>query len=119
MLVAHAGIEVGAGAVIGDEAVIVDFAPRYDDVERPVRQQGIVAEPVHIGAGARIGARAAVQRGVVIGERAEVGPLSVVTRDAAPGARVGGVPAQAPAPLRPPRPTGRGTRGGSRSPRDL
>ncbi len=112
-IAAHAGIEIGDGAVLGDEAVIVDFDHRYDDPEVPVRLQGIQATPVVVGKGARIGARAAIQRGVTIGERAQVAALSVVTRDVAAGARVGGVPAQ-PAISRS---AGPRTRGGSRSPR--
>jgi acetyltransferase-like isoleucine patch superfamily enzyme len=111
-LAAHAGIDIGAGAVLGDEAVIVDFDHRHDDPEVPVRLQGVVASPVAIGAGARIGARAAIQRGVTVGAGAQVAALAIVTRDVAAQARVGGIPAQ---PLSPS--GGRGTRGGSRSPR--
>jgi acetyltransferase-like isoleucine patch superfamily enzyme len=107
-LTAHAGIDIGGDVTVGDEAALIDFDHRYDDVERPVRLQGIAASPVRIGAGARIGARAAIQRGITVGERAEVGALAVVTRDVAPGARVGGVPALSPS-------VGRGTRDGSRS----
>jgi acetyltransferase-like isoleucine patch superfamily enzyme len=109
-LTAHAGIEIGAGAELGDEAVVIDFDHRFDDVERPVREQGLVGAPVVIEEGARIGARAAIQRGITVGKGAEVAALSVVTRDVAPGTRVGGVPAQAPR-----QPPGRGTRDGSRS----
>jgi acetyltransferase-like isoleucine patch superfamily enzyme len=109
-LTAHAGIEVGDNAVLGDEAVAIDFDHRYADVEQPVRLQGLVAEPVRIGAGARIGARAALQRGVAVGENAEVAALAVVTRDVPRDTRVGGVPAQPVSPS-----AGRGTRGGSRS----
>jgi acetyltransferase-like isoleucine patch superfamily enzyme len=109
-LVAHAGIEIGEGALLGDEAVVMDFDHRYADVERPVRLQGIVADPVRIGAGARVGARAAIQRGIAVGERAQVAPLAVVTRDVPPGAIVGGVPAQTVSPS-----AGSGTRGGPRS----
>jgi acetyltransferase-like isoleucine patch superfamily enzyme len=111
-LAAHAGIELGEEALLGDEAVVIDFDHRYEDAERPVRVQGIVAEPVRIGPGARIGTRAAVQRGVTVGERADVAALAVVTSDVPPRARVGGVPAQ---PVN--RSAGRGTRGGSPSPR--
>jgi acetyltransferase-like isoleucine patch superfamily enzyme len=114
-LAAHAGIEIGEGAVLGDEAVVVDFDHRHEDVEVPVRLQGVVGEPVVIGTGARIGARAAIQRGVTVGEGAQVAALSVVTRDVPPRARVGGVPAQPAKPLS--QSAGRRTRGGSRSPR--
>jgi acetyltransferase-like isoleucine patch superfamily enzyme len=110
-LSAHAGISIGAGARLGDEVAIVDFDHRYDDVEQPVRAQGLVGTPVVVGAGALVGARAAVQRGVTVGERAQVGALSVVTRDVPAGAQVGGVPAQPVSSA-----TGTGTPGGPRSP---
>jgi acetyltransferase-like isoleucine patch superfamily enzyme len=108
MLAAHAGIDIGDDAVLGDETVVIDFEHRYEDAEVPVRHQGIAAAPVVIGAGVLIGPRAAIERGVTVGERAEVGPLSVVRRAVPPGARVGGVPAVSPS-------AGRGTPGGSRS----
>ena len=111
-LIAHERIEIGPGAVLGDETVAVDFDHRDDDVERPVRLQGIATAPVSVGANARIGARAAIQRGVAIGDGAEVGPLAVVTRSVAAGARAGGVPALSPSGRR------SGTPGGSRSHRD-
>jgi acetyltransferase-like isoleucine patch superfamily enzyme len=111
-LIAHERIEIGAGAVLGDEAVAVDFDHRYDDAERPVRLQGITTAPISVGANARIGARTAIQRGVAIGDGADVGPLAVVTRSVAGGARVGGVPALSPSGRR------SGTPGGSRSRRD-
>jgi acetyltransferase-like isoleucine patch superfamily enzyme len=110
-LSAHAGISIGAEARMGDEVAIVDFDHRYDDVEQPVRAQGLVGTPVVVGAGALVGARAAVQRGVTVGERAQVGALSVVTRDVPAGAQVGGVPAQPVSSA-----TGTGTPGGPRSP---
>jgi acetyltransferase-like isoleucine patch superfamily enzyme len=111
-LIAHERIEIGAGAVLGDEAVAVDFDHRYDDAERPVRLQGITTAPISVGANARIGARTAIHRGVAIGDGADVGPLAVVTRSVAGGARVGGVPALSPSGPR------SGTPGGSRSRRD-
>jgi acetyltransferase-like isoleucine patch superfamily enzyme len=111
-LIAHERIEIGAGAVLGDETVAVDFDHRYDDAERPVRLQGITTAPISVGANARIGARTAIQRGVAIGDGADVGPLAVVTRSVAGGARVGGVPALSPSGRR------SGTPGGSRSHRD-
>jgi acetyltransferase-like isoleucine patch superfamily enzyme len=108
-LIAHELIAIGAGAMLGDEVIAIDFDHRYEDVERPVRLQGVATAPVVVGAGARIGTRTAIQRGVTIGDDAEVGALAVVTRDVPAGARVGGVPAvsrSAPGP---------GTPGGSRS----
>jgi acetyltransferase-like isoleucine patch superfamily enzyme len=93
-LVAHAGITIGAGAWLEDGAVLVDFDHVVDDVERPIRAQPLVATPIVIGEQARIGLGSAVLRGVSVGAGAVVGPHAVVTRDVAPGAHVGGVPAR-------------------------
>jgi acetyltransferase-like isoleucine patch superfamily enzyme len=68
VLVAEAGIDVGAGCVVGEWAMIADAEPTFDDPERPTRLQPLRAAPVSIGAGARIGAHAIVQAAVAAGE---------------------------------------------------
>jgi acetyltransferase-like isoleucine patch superfamily enzyme len=93
-LVAHAGITIGARACLEDGAVLVDFDHVIDDVELPIRAQPLVATPIVIGERARIGLGSGVLRGVSVGAGAVVGPHAVVTRDVAPGAHVGGVPAR-------------------------
>ena len=93
-LVAHAGVTIGAGAWLEDGAVLVDFDHVIDDVELPIRAQPLVATPIVIGERARIGLGSSVLRGVTVGAGAIVGPHAVVTRDVAPGASVGGVPAR-------------------------
>lgn len=97
-IVAHAGVTVGARAELGDGAVIVDFNHAIDDVERPIREQPLTAEPVAIGAGARIGLGAAIMPGVTVGDGAVVGPGAVVTADVPAGVAVEGVPARPVAP---------------------
>jgi acetyltransferase-like isoleucine patch superfamily enzyme len=94
-IVAHAGVHIGAGAVLEDGALVVDFDPGFADPETPVRLQALRLGPVHIGDGARIGLRACVLRGARIGAGAVVGPHAVVTGDVPEGGRVGGVPARA------------------------
>jgi acetyltransferase-like isoleucine patch superfamily enzyme len=74
VLVALAGIDVGAGAVIGDWAVISDAEPTFEDAERPTRLQPLRAAPVRIGDGARIGLHAAVPPGATIAPGAVVEP---------------------------------------------
>ena len=58
-----------------------------------VRDAGHRARAIHIGSEVWIGRGAAVLAGVTIGDGATVGANAVVTRDVAPGAVVGGVPA--------------------------
>lgn len=93
-IVAHERVTIGTGAWLEDGAVLVDFDHVVDDVELPVRAQPLVSTPICVGERARVGLGAGVLRGVSIGAGATVGPHAVVTRDVAPGATVGGVPAR-------------------------
>jgi acetyltransferase-like isoleucine patch superfamily enzyme len=79
VVLAHAGVDIGAGAVLGDDVVLVDFAHRTDDPETPVRHQALDARPIVIGAGAVIGHRAVVERGAVVPPGARV-PEGTVRR---------------------------------------
>jgi acetyltransferase-like isoleucine patch superfamily enzyme len=94
VLTAHDRITIGARCLLADEVVIVDGNPSFDDVERPVREQGIVSAPIAIGDGVRIGPSAAVLPGVTVGAGAAIGAHAVVTADVAPGIAVQGVPTQ-------------------------
>jgi acetyltransferase-like isoleucine patch superfamily enzyme len=87
-------VEIGDGARLEDEVVLIDFDHDLADVERPIRLQGMLTAPVVIGAHASLEAGSTVLRGVVVGERARVQPRGVVTRDVPPGVTVGGVPAR-------------------------
>jgi acetyltransferase-like isoleucine patch superfamily enzyme len=94
VIAAHERVVVDRDARLGDEVVLVDFDHAVGDVERPVREQGLVTAPVVVGAGTAIDAAAVVLRGVTVGPGARVGVRSVVTGDVPPGAVVGGVPAR-------------------------
>jgi acetyltransferase-like isoleucine patch superfamily enzyme len=96
VITAAEAVTVGARCLLADEVVLADADHRFDDVERPVREQGLTTAPVRIGDGVRIGPGAAVVRGVTVGDGAAVGAHSVVTRDVAPGTSVMGVPAGPP-----------------------
>jgi acetyltransferase-like isoleucine patch superfamily enzyme len=63
VLVARAGIDVGAGCEVGDWAVIADTEPAFADE----------AAPVTLGDGARIGLHAAVVAGAIIAPGEVVG----------------------------------------------
>jgi acetyltransferase-like isoleucine patch superfamily enzyme len=92
-ITAHERVTIGSGCLLADEVVLVDGDPRFDDVERPVREQGLATSAVTVGDGVRIGPGVAILRGVTIGAGASIGAHAVVTRDVAPGASVEGVPA--------------------------
>ena len=90
-LVAHAGVYVGAGTVLGEYASVLDTNRFCGGAARPFNGNG--ASPVVIGRGVRIGRGAAVLPGVTIGDGAVVGANAVVTRDVPAGAVFGCVPA--------------------------
>jgi acetyltransferase-like isoleucine patch superfamily enzyme len=94
VVAAHERVEIGPGARLEDEAVLIDFDHDVRDVERPVREQGLVTSPVVIGERAVIGHAAGVLRGVTVGAGARVGVRSVVTHDVPAGARAEGTPAR-------------------------
>jgi acetyltransferase-like isoleucine patch superfamily enzyme len=94
VIAAHERVEIGAGARLGDEVVLIDFDHDLRDVERPVREQGLVTAPVVIGERAAVGAAAGVLRGVTVGAGARIGVRAVVTHDVPAGARAEGVPAR-------------------------
>ena len=102
VVASHDRIEIGAHASLGDEVVIVDFDHDVRDVERPVREQGLLTAPVVIGERASIGASAGILRGVTVGDEAHIGVRAVVTHDVPAGARAEGVPARVEPPARGP-----------------
>lgn len=104
-IVARTSVMIGERCLLGDGVAIIDTDHRFDDVEAPVRLQEMVSGPVQIDAGAVLGPRAAILRGVRVGAGARVGAQSVVTRDVAAGAAVEGTPARPPG--KPPIPSAR------------
>ena len=66
VVLAHAGVTIEAGAVLGDDVVLVDFAHAHDDPETPVRHQSLDARPIVVGAGAVVGHRAVIERGATV-----------------------------------------------------
>ena len=79
VVLCHERVEIGAGAVLGDDVVLVDFAHDVSDAETPVRHQPLLTAPVVIGDGARIGHRAVIERGTVVAPGASV-PAQTVRR---------------------------------------
>jgi serine acetyltransferase len=98
VITAGASVAIGAGCLLADEVVLLDAGPRFDDVERPVREQGLAAAPIVVADAVRIGPAAAVLRGVTVGASATIAAHAVVTRDVAPGTAVEGLPARRPRP---------------------
>ncbi len=87
------------GIVVGDDTRIATGATLFAfnhgmAADRPIREQPVTSEGIHIGCDVWIGANAGVTDGVTIGDHAVVAMGAVVTKDVPPWAIVGGVPAQ-------------------------
>lgn len=85
-------IEVGATSIIADWVYICDFDHRYDRLDMPIKDQGIVKSPVRIGADVWIGEKATVLRGVDIGHGSIVASHCLVNADIPPFSIAVGVP---------------------------
>jgi acetyltransferase-like isoleucine patch superfamily enzyme len=79
-LVAMKSITIGRNALLGDGVVLTDFAPETTDNERPTREQGLTAEAIEVGDGARIGHGACLLRAARVKAGGQVAPHAVVGR---------------------------------------
>ncbi len=60
-------VEIGEGTLVSDWVYVGDFDHVTDDIDRPVKDQGIVKSPVRIGAGSWLGVKSSVLRGTWLG----------------------------------------------------
>jgi acetyltransferase-like isoleucine patch superfamily enzyme len=87
-------IRIGRECIIADRSMMIDFDHTTNEVEQPIREQGIYKGDVRIGHNVWIGYGACVLRGVSVGDNAVIGTSAVVTRDVPEDAVVGGIPAR-------------------------
>jgi acetyltransferase-like isoleucine patch superfamily enzyme len=91
---AYLDIEVGDATILADWIYVCDFDHRYDRLDVPIKDQGIVTAPVRIGGDVWIGEKASVLRGVDIGHGSVVASHCLVNRDLPPFSIAVGVPAR-------------------------
>ena len=87
-------IEFGEAALAADWVYVCDFDHVFTDVHVPIKDQGIVKEPVRIGRDVWIGQKASVLKGVTIGEGSVVAAHALVNKDLPPYSVAVGVPAR-------------------------
>jgi acetyltransferase-like isoleucine patch superfamily enzyme len=112
--IAQAGIRIGAHTFVGEGTIMrgqggisigdhVLFGPRvqvlavnhvFTDPTRPIMEQGITAEGIHIEDGCWIGAGAIILDGVTIGRGSCIGAGAVVTRSVPAHSLAVGTPAK-------------------------
>jgi acetyltransferase-like isoleucine patch superfamily enzyme len=105
VLCAAASIEVGEGTIFGSGAMAIDndfhaAAGEWNWTEEPTGS-GTSAQPIKIGRGVFIGARAIILKGVTIGDRAIIGAGAVVTKDIPSGCLAVGNPVRVSEPANP------------------
>jgi acetyltransferase-like isoleucine patch superfamily enzyme len=95
VLSAASSVRIGRKVLFARGAYVSDHIHRYDDIARPVLDQGLArVQAVEIGDGAWIGENVVVCPGVRIGAGAVIGANSVVTEDVPDHALAVGAPAR-------------------------
>jgi acetyltransferase-like isoleucine patch superfamily enzyme len=87
------GVTIGDYTLISPNVCIIGSNYRYDRLDVPICQQGVVSKGVHIGQDVWIGAGCVITDGVTIGDHCIVTPNSVVSRSLPAGTIAGGSPA--------------------------
>lgn len=89
---AHLDIEIGGSTLISDWVYICDFDHAMRELDRPIKDQGLLTSPVRIGPGCWLGTKVTVLRGTIIGEGCVLAAHTVARGEIPAGAIVGGVP---------------------------
>ncbi|MBE0645173.1 MAG: acyltransferase [Bacteroidetes bacterium] len=87
-------VRIGRGTLIGGFVTIIDGNHVFDDLEKPIREQGGTQVPIDIGTDVWIGSNAVILQGVRIGDGAVIAANATVTHDVPARAIVGGTPAR-------------------------
>ena len=87
-------VEIGAATLIADWVYIADFDHATSDVDRPIKDQGIVKSPIRIGPDCWLGVQVSVLRGTRVGRGCVLGAHAVVRGDIPDYAVAVGAPAR-------------------------
>jgi acetyltransferase-like isoleucine patch superfamily enzyme len=88
------GITIGNDVIMGPNVQIFSENHNYDQLNIPIKEQGVTRQAVSIGNGCWIGAGATILAGVQIGEGCVIAAGSVVTKSVPANTVVAGVPAR-------------------------
>ena len=87
-------VVLGRNVLMGPRVVLLPENHVFDDVDRPIKDQGVVREGVVVEDDCWLGSGVTVLAGVRIGRGSVVAAGAVVTRDVPPESIVAGVPAR-------------------------
>ena len=85
-------VEIGDASILADWIYGCDFDHRFDRLDIPIKDQGIVTAPTRIGGDVWVGEKATILKGVDVGQGAVVASHCLVNRDVPPFAIAVGVP---------------------------
>lgn len=88
-------VEIEPACLLADWVYVTDFDHVHDDLDRPIKDQGLVKSPVRVGAGSWLGVRVSVLRGTALGRGSVVAAHAVARGEYPDGAVVAGVPGRA------------------------
>lgn len=88
------GVAIGNDVSIAHGASLLSTEHRYSDRALPIRDQGVVGEPVRIEDNVWIGAKATVLSGVTVQTGCVIGAGAVLSRSTEPNGVYAGVPAR-------------------------
>jgi len=84
VLLGHGGLTIGNDVRIAAQVVIASFEHNFDDVDKPIRMQGIARKPITIGKDVWIGAGAKILGGSSVAEGCVIGANAVVKGSTVP-----------------------------------
>ncbi|MBL7110192.1 MAG: acyltransferase [Candidatus Marinimicrobia bacterium] len=91
---ASGDLEIGSHVMIGHGVTIMTNSHNFNQLENPMKNQGVKHKKVIIGEDVWIGAKSTILMGVNVGKGAIIGANSVVTKDVPEYSIVGGIPAK-------------------------
>ena len=94
VLYGHGGLVIGDNVRIATHCVFIPANHNFDDLDKPITEQGLSRRGIKIGSNVWIGANVTVLDGCEIGDGAIVGAGAVVTNNVAENTVVAGVPAK-------------------------
>ncbi|MDG5491114.1 DapH/DapD/GlmU-related protein [Psychroserpens sp. SPM9] len=87
-------IEIGDNVIFGPRVNIFSENHNYEDIDTPIKNQGVTKGKTSIGSDVWIGANVSIMSGVSIGDGCVIAAGAVVTKDVPAYSIIGGVPAK-------------------------
>lgn len=93
-IVAFLDVWIGPRTLAADTTYIMDFDHRFERIDVPIMDQGVVKSPVRLEGDTWIGSKVTILRGTKVGKGAVLAAHALVRDDVPPLAVVAGVPAR-------------------------